>query len=72
MIRPFILQLALTLVFLGAGNVASAQTPDGETPAEEQVCDPLRADGVTKGLYGLCVAFCEAHDIADSDALVRR
>jgi hypothetical protein len=40
-----------------------AQTPDGETPAEETVCDPLKADGVTKGLYGLCVAFCEAQDI---------
>ena len=41
-----------------------AQTPDGETPAEETVCDPLKADGVTKGLYGLCVAFCEAQDHA--------
>ena len=39
-----------------------AQTPDGETPAEETVCDPLKADGITKGLYGLCVAFCEAQD----------
>jgi hypothetical protein len=41
-----------------------AQTPDGETPAEEAICDPLKADGVTKGLYGLCVAFCEAQDHA--------
>ena len=46
---------------------ASAQTPDGQTPAEETVCDPLRATGVTKGLYGLCVAFCEAQDIASVD-----
>jgi hypothetical protein len=45
--------------------MALAQTPDGETPAEEAVCDPLQADGVTKGLYGLCVAFCEAQDHAD-------
>jgi len=43
---------------------AAAQTPDGLTPTEETVCDPLRADGVTKGLYGLCVAFCEANDLA--------
>ena len=43
-----------------------AQTPDGETPANEGVCDPLKADGITKGLYGLCVAFCEAQDHADA------
>ena len=43
-----------------------AQTPDGQTPAEETVCDPIKADGVTKGLYGLCVAFCEAQDQADA------
>lgn len=42
-----------------------AQTPDGETPAKETVCDPLQEDGITKGLYGLCVAFCEAGDYAD-------
>ena len=46
--------------------VAYAQTPDGQTPAEETVCDPLQADGVSKGLYGLCVAFCEAQDWADA------
>jgi hypothetical protein len=31
------------------------------------VCDPLKEDGITKGLYGLCVAFCEAQDIADEN-----
>lgn len=41
-----------------------AQTPDGETPAVETVCDPLK--GATPGLYGLCVAYCEAQD-CDSD-----
>ena len=44
--------------------VAFAQTPDGATPANEGVCDVLQVDGVTKGLYGLCVAFCEAQDFA--------
>ena len=44
---------------------AQAETPDGLTPAEETICDPLKADGVTKGLYGLCVAFCEAQDYAE-------
>lgn len=42
-----------------------AQTPDGDTPAQETVCDALQEDGITKGLYGLCVAFCEAGDYAD-------
>ena len=48
----------LTLWVMPAGS----QTPDGQTPAEEAVCDPLKASGVTPGLYGLCIAFCEAQD----------
>jgi hypothetical protein len=44
------------------GPPTFAKTPDGQTPAKESVCDPLKDDGVTKGLYGLCVAFCEAQD----------
>ena len=44
-----------------------AQTPDGDTPVNEGVCDPLMEDGVTKGLYGLCVAFCESQDLASLD-----
>lgn len=59
----------LTLIFLcvfwltvaGLAMTASAQTPDGETPAEEGICDFLQS-GYSKGLYGLCVAYCEAHD----------
>ncbi len=46
---------------------ALAQTADGQTPANEGVCDVLQADGVTSGLYGLCVAFCEAQDHASLD-----
>ena len=41
--------------------MAHAQTPDGETPANEGVCDELLYNS-TPGLYGLCVAFCEAQD----------
>ena len=37
-----------------------AQTPDGVPPANEGVCDELMY--ATPGLYGLCVAFCEAQD----------
>lgn len=40
---------------------AMAQTPDGETPANEGVCDVVQ--GGTPGLYGLCVAYCEAQDL---------
>jgi hypothetical protein len=35
-------------------------TPDGQTPAEEDICDDLKY--ATPGLYGLCIAFCEAQD----------
>jgi len=53
--------LGLTLVALSLfGQSAPALTPDGETPANEGVCDELI--GGTPGLYGLCVAFCEAQD----------
>lgn len=34
-----------------------AKTPDGETPAEEDVCDEYSGAS-----YGLCVAYCEAMD----------
>lgn len=58
--------LILTIVATGLlGSLAimppaTAKTPDGKTPAEETVCDVLR--DATPGLYGLCVAYCEAHD----------
>jgi hypothetical protein len=42
------------------GESARHRTPDGQTPAEESVCDVVK--GGTPGLYGLCIAFCEAHD----------
>ena len=50
---------------------ALAKTPDGETPATEAVCDVLKAPGVTPGLYGLCVAYCEAHDADEVPAASR-
>lgn len=46
------------------GLTVVAETPDEQTPAEETICDSLKVDGVSKGLYGLCVAFCEAQDYA--------
>ena len=52
--------LCCILAFSTFGLPAFAKGPGGQTPATEDVCDPLKADDVTKGLYGLCVAFCEA------------
>jgi len=49
---------------LMSGN-AIASTPDSETPANEGVCDTLQ--GATPGLYGLCVAYCEAQDLDTFD-----
>jgi hypothetical protein len=51
-----------TILVLGllASISAWSGTPDGETPANEGICD-LLVDH-TPGLYGLCVAYCEAHD----------
>jgi len=46
-------------------NTAVASTPDGATPANEGVCDSLM--DATKGLYGLCVAYCEAQDLDSCD-----
>ena len=57
--RELLILIAVTFAIIGSVP-ASAQTPDGQTPAEETVCDPLI--GATPGLYGLCVAYCEAHD----------
>jgi len=54
----------LTGLMAVSGN-SLATTPDGETPANEGVCDVLKMDGITKGLYGLCVAYCEAQDLND-------
>lgn len=42
-------------------HIAEATLVDGLTPANEGVCDPLVS--ATKGLYGLCVAYCEAQDL---------
>ena len=56
--------LTLGILLLGTTwQALQARTADGETPTAESICDQLRAEGVTKGLYGLCIAFCEAQDL---------
>src|SRR5690349_13397535 len=54
------LTLAFTLL-LSCTGAALASTPDGQTPAEETVCD-----NETGAAFGLCNAYCEAMD-CDSD-----
>ena len=64
----YILSSLLTTLTVGMLVISStyASTPDGQTPANEGVCDGLM--GGTPGLYGLCVAFCEAQDHASVSA----
>jgi hypothetical protein len=66
--RKFWTIAAAFLFIASVSSVATAQgksnsrqrTPDGATPAEESICDDLKHG--TPGLFGLCIAFCEAHD----------
>lgn len=60
--RKLIIEAVLILVLAVFSMNVWAQTPDSMTPAEEGICNFLKTDRVTKRLYGLCVAFCEAHD----------
>jgi hypothetical protein len=48
------------IVVVVCGSAIFGQTSDGQTPAQEDVCDDLQ--WATPGLYGLCIAFCEAQD----------
>lgn len=57
---------AILAVGLIAQSPAMATTPDGETPANEGTCDVLKTNA-TPGLYGLCVAYCEAQDLDTFD-----
>ena len=48
----YLLTTLTTIMAFGLLTVSMpvfAQTPDGQTPAEEAVCDPLMEDGLTKG-----------------------
>jgi hypothetical protein len=57
------------LGWLGAAGTAVTAAMTGllpemawAAPPNQGVCAPLKAPGVTSGLYGLCVAYCEALD----------
>ncbi len=49
----------LAVLIGGLATLLHAQTADGETPAQETVCDDA---GFTAALWGLCNAYCEAMD----------
>ncbi len=53
-----------TLLYIGTMTLfmisATAFANDETTPAEETICNELKY--ATPGLYGLCVAYCEAQD----------
>jgi hypothetical protein len=61
------LKFRVTGLLLVLMSMAVSAAPGGGESANESVCDPLKAQGVTKGLYGLCVAFCEGGEYAARD-----
>lgn len=62
--RQLVVTMASGVVFLAFGATpVAAQTADGETPAEEDICATA---GLSGALQGLCNAYCEAMD-CDSD-----
>jgi hypothetical protein len=60
------LSLVLIAGLAATSTPVMATTPDGETPANEGACDSLKTNA-TPGLYGLCVAYCEAQDLDTFD-----
>jgi hypothetical protein len=63
-VKNLILLFGVVLLIMSLGVVSSAQakkTPDGQTPAEESVCD-----GEVGAAFGLCNAYCEAMDCESS------
>ena len=52
--KAILIPLSFAILFAGA---ALANTPDGETPAEESICNDYNGAG-----FGLCNAYCEAMD----------
>lgn len=59
----FFLFWLIPIVVLSTGSTALAQTPDGEPPSVETVCD-----GQFGAAFGLCNAYCEAMDCDSVDA----
>ena len=54
------LHIAMLLGLLASTSSGYANTPDGQTPAVETVCD-----GLEDNMFGICNAYCEAMDCDD-------
>lgn len=48
---------SICLITLFSTTVYANKPADSEDPSEQDICAPLKEDGVTKGLYGLCIAY---------------
>jgi len=57
-ISLFVLIFSFIAIF--SMPLSAAGTTVGSAPATEGVCGGLKAPGITKALFGLCVAYCEA------------
>ena len=55
--KVLLMIMLIPAMVFGAGSAVWAQTPDGEPPSVEDVCD-----GQTGAAFGLCNAYCEAMD----------
>lgn len=66
--------LTISLVALGVISVsAQAGKGGGKAHPEKLACEMLKADDVTKGLYGLCVKYCKVKDFSKySDEKARK
>lgn len=51
-----------------SGSTSRSESSQQVAQANQGVCDGLKAPGVTAGLHGLCVAYCEALNCPDASA----
>lgn len=63
-LTPVTVAFAAATVIFGIQSQALGQTPDGDTPAVEDICTTW---GFTGKITGLCNAFCEAMDCDDAN-----
>jgi hypothetical protein len=61
-------QLLTVFLVLAIMPIAGyAKEPYGQTTAQEGLCDLLKDEGMTKGLYSLCLAFCGEQVFASNE-----
>lgn len=55
-----LLVLLFSLIVVFSVPLSAAGANSATPPPKDGVCSSLKARGITKGLFGLCVAYCEA------------